>query len=330
MKRAVITGTTGLLGANLAEHLLNENFHVVGCRRQSSKIDHLAHLNIEWRDAPLESLKALKETFEGADVVFHCAAAVDIVKARTKTLVEVNLHGTERVLKACESVKVPRLIHTSTVAAVGVGDGHPSTETQPYNFEKFGLADGYSTTKRDAERAALRFTKEHDLNVVVVNPGYMFGAYDIRPSSGALIRDLILGRVPGITAGRNNFADVCDVARGMRLAFEKGKRAERYILAGHNLSYEEIIHTIAKIANIKAPTWKIPRALASAMGKVYDLKEKLRGRSDILNSNTMTWAYEKNFVFSSEKAIKELGYRISPLEDCIERCIDWFRTMDMI
>jgi len=240
-RRAAITGATGLLGANLADHLLSEGYEVRACKRQSSKIDHLSKLNIDWHDAPLDDEQAMAEVFEGCDVVFHCAAAVSIIKKRTPTLINANILGTEHVINAVKKSGA-RLVHTSTVAAVAISEsGEPSVETATYNFDKFGLADGYSTTKRDAEAAVMRAVKEQKLDAVVINPGYMFGAYDARPSSGALIRDVIKGRVPGVTAGRNNFADVRDVARGMRLAYEKGKPGERYILAGHNMHYSEIL-----------------------------------------------------------------------------------------
>ena len=324
-KRAAITGATGLLGANLADHLLSEGYEVKACKRKSSKIDHLSSLNIEWHDAPLDDESAMSDVFADCDVVFHCAAAVSIVKKRTPILVNANILGTEHVINAVKKSKA-RLVHTSTVAAVAISEnGEPSDESATYNFDKFGLADGYSTTKRDAEEAVLRAVKEQDLNAVVINPGYMFGAYDARPSSGALIRDVIRGRVPGVTSGRNNFADVRDVARGMRLAYEKGKTGERYILAGHNMHYADILSLIAKVGEVKAPKMNLPKSAAMLTGYFYDLKERISGRADVLNSNTIRWAYEKNFVFSSEKAKKELGYNISPLDESIGICIDWFR-----
>lgn len=156
MSVCAITGASGLVGGNLAEALLRDGHRVVATKRASTKIDHLAHLKIEWRDADLSDVEALTKAFDGADVVFHCAVAVQI---------------SPRVTPAAK-----------------------------------------------------------DIDAVVVQPTYMLGPYDVRPSSGQMVLEIASGRLRVATPGYQNCVDVRDVARGMILAWHKGKRGEKYIL----------------------------------------------------------------------------------------------------
>jgi dihydroflavonol-4-reductase len=157
----------------------------------------------------------------------------------------------------------------------------------------------------------------------------MLGPYDARPSSGQLIVDVVRGRVPGLTRGKNNFVDVRDVARGMILVAEKGRTGQRYILGGENLTYGEITQRIARIAGVKAPGWYVPRALAAPLGWIGDFREAVGG-TPLITSTTVGFAYCPDFVFSSEKARRELGYTNGPLDGAIRDAIEWFRGRGML
>ena len=118
----------------------------------------------------------------------------------------------------------------------------------------------------------------------------MFGPRDARPSSGKLIVDGIKRRVPGWTPGYNNFVDVRDVARGMISAWEIGRRGERYILAGHEMTYGDVMRTIARVAGVPPPRRKIPRLAASLFGKWGDFVEQ-RGQEPIVNTTQIRYAF---------------------------------------
>jgi dihydroflavonol-4-reductase len=328
MKTAV-TGATGLLGANLALELLRRGHSVRATRRASSDVSHLAGSEIEWVTADLSDPGALARAFAGAGAVFHCAAQVGVTRRATREMVLANVEGTRNVLQAVRSAGAGRLVHCSSVVTVGLSrDGSPSGEDAGYDFDLRGMADGYGKTKKEAERLVLAAARE-GLDAVVANPTYMFGPYDAGPSSGQLIVDVVRGKVPGLTPGRNNFVDVRDVARGMVLVAEKGQAGERYILGGENLTYAAIVQRIARIAGVRVPGWNIPRALAAPVGWAGDVLEALGG-SPLITSVTLSFAYCPDFVFTSDKARRELGYTTGPLDDAIRDALAWFRACGIL
>ena len=168
-----------------------------------------------------------------------------------------------------------------------------------------------------------------DVDAVIVNPTYMFGPRDARPSSGGLIIDIAKRKVPGWTPGYNNFADVRDVARGMLAAWRKGARGERYILGGRNLTYREVMQQIADVAGVKPPRLGMPHAVAKMAGFAGDLAERF-GKDPLITSTSVRYAYTRGFQFSSDRAVKELGYTISPLDRAIADSVAWFRQRGML
>jgi dihydroflavonol-4-reductase len=328
MSRVCITGASGLLGGNLAAELAALGHEVVAIKRAGSKVKQLDDVPITWREADLSDVAALTRAFEGCAAVFHCAAAVGVIREVKPEMYAANVTGTQNVIDACIAAKVGRLVHTSSVVAVGLStNGKPCDETATWNFDKEGLIDAYAITKREAEDVVTRAVDR--LDCVIVNPTYMFGPRDARPSSGKLIIDVAKRRVPGTTPGYNNFVDVRDVARGMIAAWLKGRRGERYILAGHDMTYADVFRTIAKVAGVKPPRFAVPRVLAKLVGKWGDLVEK-RGKDPLVNSTQIRYAYTDKFRFASTKAAKELGYTFGPLEPAISDSLIWFRKNDML
>ncbi len=323
MSRIVITGATGLLGGNLAAEAIAAGHQVVAIRRSAGTSKHLDDLPIEWVTAGLDSIPALTAAFTGAAAVFHCAAAVGVIREVKPEMYAANVTGTENVIAAVEAAKVARLVHTSSVVAVGLSTtGKPSDETATWNFDALGLVDAYAITKRQAED---RVAAARDrIDAVVVNPTYMFGPRDAKPSSGKMIVDVCRHRVPGWTPGYNNFVDVRDVARGMLAAWHKGRRGERYILAGHDMTYGAIFKTIAKVAHTRPPRFRVPYPIARIVGWWGDRVEA-RGKEPIVNSTQIRYAYSDQFRFASRKASDELGYSFGPIEPAIRDALHWFQ-----
>lgn len=326
--RVAITGASGLLGGNLAAELIGAGHEVVAIRRAGSKVRHLDDLPITWREAELADTAAMTRAFEGCAAVMHCAAAVTVVREVTPAMTAANVTGTANVIEAALAAGVARLVHTSSVVAIGLStDGRPCDETAPWNFDTEGLVDAYAITKRQAEDVV--HAAGDRLDAVIVNPAYMFGPRDARPSSGRLIVDVVKRRVPGWTPGYNNFVDVRDVARGMIAAWQRGRRGERYLLAGHDMTYREIMERIASVAGVKPPRFRVPELAARAFGLVGDLIEKL-GKEPLLNSTQAKYAYSDRFRFKSDKATRELGYAVSPIEPALRDAIAWFRANGML
>ena len=135
--------------------------------------------------------------------------------------------------------------------------------------------------------------------------------------------------MPGWTPGYNNFVDVRDVARGMIGAWQRGRRGERYILAGHDMSYGEMMKTVARVAGVRPPRFQIPEPIARLVGKWGDFVER-RGGDPLVNSTQIRYAFSNKFRFKSDKAATELGYTFGPIETAISDAIAWFRANRML
>ena len=324
--KVAITGASGLLGGNLAAELIAAGHEVVAIRRAGSKVAHLDDLAIAWRDAELGSIAALAAAFAGCAAVFHCAAAVSVVREVTPEMTAANVTGTANVIAAVARAGVARLVHTSSVVAVGLStDGRPVDETAPWNFDELGFVDAYAITKHRAEE----LVRAAPIDAVIVNPVIMFGPRDAKPSSGKLIVDIVKRRVPGTTPGYNNFVDVRDVARGMIAAWQRGRRGERYLLTGHDMTFADAFRTIARVAGVAPPRFAVPRPAAWLVGKWGDLVEK-RGGEPLVNSTQIRYAFTDRFRFKSDKAARELGYVVGPLETAVRDAIAWFREHHML
>jgi dihydroflavonol-4-reductase len=328
MSRVVVTGASGLLGGNLAAALIDDGHKVLATRRSSTRVEHLADLAIEWVAADLGDVPGLTTAFADADAVFHCAAEVSIEKKVSPAMHAANVVGTENVLAAAEAARVGRLIHCSTVGAVGLTtNGAPCDETAAWNFDQLGMDDGYVTTKHASEERVRAAAGR--LDVVIVNPTYMFGPRDVRPSSGQLIVNVARRKIPGWTPGYNNFVDVRDVARGMIAAWHRGVRGERYILGGHDLTYRAIFERIAAVAGVRPPRFGIPRPVATLVGRFGDWREA-RGKRPLVNSVQVGYAFTDKFRFTSRRAEAELDYHYGPIETAIADAIAWFRAHGML
>ncbi len=329
MAHVSVTGASGLLGTNLVLALVDAGHTVAALARNSASVQHLqqhaAATRIRFVGGDLDDAAALNDAFGGAEVVFHVAARVSILPRVTAAMTRVNVDGTANVVDAVRRVGSTRLVHTSSTVCIGLATigGPDADETTRFNLAEARLTDGYSITKKRAEDVV---AAANDVDRVIVNPGFMFGPWDSKPSSGKLIVDLVLGKVPATTLGVNSFVDVRDVARGMIAAWQHGRSGERYILGGHNLSYQAMMHMVAERAGVRAPTRVLPRPLALAAGMVGDVQAALTGNEPGLTSAAVRWSYCDRFRVSCAKAQRELGYRRSPLPGAIDASIAWFKS----
>jgi dihydroflavonol-4-reductase len=342
MATVALTGASGLLGSNLLLALVDGGHAVRATFRSEGSIAHLRralgprHDRVTFVSADLDDVAALTRAFRtddgaGVDVVFHVAAAVSILRDATPALVRANVDGTRHVLAAVRAAGARRLVHTSSTVCIGLAapGGPDADEDTTWNLREAGLCDGYAVTKKASEDLVRRAARGEDgdaLDVVIVNPGYLFGPHDMRPSSGKLLLDLARGRVPGVTPGVNNFVDVRDVAAGMVAAWQRGVAGQRYILGGHNLDYGALFALAAPRAGRKPPRLTLPRVFADVVGRAGDLQAALTGREPLLTSAAIAWSYCDRFRVSSAKAQRALGYTISPLEPALDAALADFRA----
>jgi len=320
--RALITGGTGFLGANLAVYLRQQGWKVRILRRPTSSLEAVKDLDVEHAIGDVLDPDSLRPAMVRCDVVFHAAAISAYWRTPAEQILRVNVEGTRNVLTAARDLGVHRVVLTSSLAALGVPEpGTLLTEDHPYNLPPGCFLYGYS--KAIAEAIARVFV-EQGLEVVIVNPSVILGPRDIHRISGSLILEMARRRVPALPPGGVNVVAVEDVARGHALALERGRPGERYILGGENLTYRELAERIAEVIGVPPPRWVIPPRGVKGLAALARIAQALGlplpvGADQLWLSAHFIWC-------DGRKAEAELGYRPEvPVREAIRRAWEWYQ-----
>jgi dihydroflavonol-4-reductase len=276
-------------------------------------------LPVETVAAALHDEDALQRAVDGVQFVVHSAGMVHVGWRHLAEMRHVNVEGTRVVARAARRAGA-RLIHVSSVDALGLrGDGEPADEETPAG----GMLEcPYVVTKREAEAAVLAEV-EQGLDAVIVNPVYMIGPWDWKPSSGRMLLEVGSGKGLFAPPGANDFVDVRDVAAGIHAAMLRGRTGRRYILGGHPLSYLEAWRIFARIAGRMQPLGVAPRPVVRLAGWFGDLASLFARRELPVNSAAVTMSMLSH-NFSSTRAAAELGYSFRPFETTVADAWAWF------
>ncbi len=318
-----VTGGTGLLGINLVRSLAESGEEVRVLVRKTSNRKWLEIPNVAFVVGDITDADSIRRAIDGCDKVYHVAGWVQITPWGRKIAEAVNLRGAENVARAALDAGVKRLVHVSSIAAVGHGPkDSPATEEMTWNFDT--LHAPYYDTKRGGEERVLGMVRE-GLDAVVVNPGYIIGPYDVGPSSGQSILDVLTQRLPGCPSqGGIGFVDVREVVEGMRLAMEKGERGERYLLIGENLTYREYADLVAQEGGVAPLRRTLPYGLVWSVSSVLTAVGWMGYRKYGDVNLTLAKISFCDHYASSEKARTQLGLAQHPIQKAVADSIEWF------
>lgn len=317
----LVTGATGLVGNNVARRLLEEGQNVRVLVRRGADPRPLAGLDgVEIVHGDVRDPQAVDRAVQGVDRVIHAAAFVHIGWTGLELMRAINVEGTRNVAQAALDAKA-RLVHVSSIDALGLGaSGAPADEE---SVPTGGVLCPYVVTKREAEQVVLNLV-EQGLSASIVNPGFMIGPYDWKPSSGRMLLSVARGWGLFAPLGINCYCDVRDVASGILAAMAHGRCGRRYILGGHMLTYFQAWRIFAEVTGGTPPVFPIGAITRYAAGRVGDLVGRLTGREPDVNSASTAMAAQKR-RFSSARAEAELGYRARPLRESAADAWTWFR-----
>jgi dihydroflavonol-4-reductase len=317
----LVTGATGLVGNNVIRQLLSRGGAVRAVVRAAGLAVErsFSGLHVQRFQGGLEDTALLDHAADGASVVVHAAAMVHCGWRHLDEMRRANVEGTRQVARAARRAGA-RLIHVSSVDAIGLRtDGRPADEDTPPG----GMLEcPYVVTKREAEAAVLEEV-ERGLDAVIVNPVYMIGPWDWKPSSGRMLLEVGAGRGLFAPPGSNDFVDVRDVATGILAAIDRGRTGRRYILGGHPLSYLDAWRIFARAAGRMQPLGVAPTAIARIAGWCGDLGGLFLRREPAVNSAAVGMSMLAH-NFSSRRAEAELGYTYRPFESTVQDAWSWF------
>jgi dihydroflavonol-4-reductase len=315
----LVTGATGLVGNNVVRLLLERGQQVRVLSRERSDPRPLAGLDVEVHRGDVCDPATVRRAAEGATRVVHAAALVHIGWTGFERQRTVNVEGTRNVARAAREAGA-RLVHVSTVDTLGRGSrAQPADEETPLAE---CVACPYVVTKREAESVVLEEIG-HGLDAVIVNPAFMLGPWDWKPSSGRML--LAVGRGRGYVAppGGNDFCDVQEVAAGILSAAERGVTGRRYVLGGEPLSYVEAWTMFAEITGRPPPRRAMRKPVLRLFGALGSLWGRLTGDEPDLNTASAAISMEEHH-FSAARACRELDYTPRPARDAAIAAWQWF------
>jgi dihydroflavonol-4-reductase len=317
MARTLVTGATGFIGSYVTRLLVERGDEVVATVLPNSPVEGLEGLEIDTVRANILDRRSIRRAMQGVDRLFHVAGVADLNAPRAR-IFQLNVEGMMIVLEEALRAGVQRAVYTSSVAAIGPAPpGRMADETTPWEAGRYAIS--YLDAKHEAETAALRLVAR-GLPLVIVNPAHVLGPGDRSSSSTTLVRRFMCRQIPAYVDGTVNIVGVQDVARGIVLAQERGAVGERYILGNRNFTTDRLFADLGRLSGIEPPAVKLPLAAALALAEAGGRLPGLKVPTPVeVRAASLRWA------FTNRKAKRELGWRTSPHEDCLEETIAWYR-----
>ena len=322
-----LTGATGFVGSHVTHALAEHGADLRLLVRPNSNTKNIQDLRADLVTGDLRDPASLEKGIAGCDVVFHVAADYRLWVRDPAEMYRANVEGTRAILGAARKNGVRRVVYTSSVATIGPaaashGGGWGADEDAPVSLKN--MIGPYKRSKFMAERVAIE-AAQSGLDVVIVNPTTPVGERDIKPTpTGRIVVDFLKKKFPAYVDTGLNLVDVKECAYGHIAALEKGRRGERYILGGENLTLKQILDKLGDITGLPSPEVRVPYVLALLTGVVDEvITGRILGREPRATIDAVRMGRKKMFV-SSAKAERELGWRVVPVDDALRRAVKWF------
>jgi nucleoside-diphosphate-sugar epimerase len=310
----LVTGASGLVGLELVKQLLDKGFSVKAIYNSTPLT--LQHPSLEIMQVDILDVIGLAEVLQSVDYVYHCAGLVSFDRKERDLLFKVNIDGTANVVNACIDAGIKKLVHVSSVSALGrIREGELLNESMYWTEETSNSL--YGKSKYLGEMEVWRGMGE-GLNAVIVNPTIIFGGADWDSGSSAIFKTAY-NEFPWYTEGVSGFVDVADVATIMILLMESDISAERFILNSENVSYRNIFTMIANCFHKKPPHKKVTPLLSAIVWRLEALKSLVTGKKHLLTKETAHTGQTRAF-FDNKKILKAIPeFQFAKIDQTIAR-----------
>lgn len=323
----LVTGATGLVGGHLIWCLLQENSQIIAMKRANSDVEGLKKIfqyyesdadalfkKITWKEGDVENYDTLFSAMEGVEYVYHCAAMVDLGK-NSQRMIDVNVGGTENIVRAALNRKVKKLCFVSSIAALSNGnENKPTDENTPFHENERTTL--YGESKRLGEKVVYEAILK-GLNAVTVNPGVIIGYSKNMTGSGELFKRVKKG-LPFYTNGITGYVNVQDVVKAMIVLMKSEVKNERFVLVGENKTHKDVLRNIADGYGKYRPFIGMGMSLIS-ISYALEMLGKLVGFTPLIDSSSARTSISKK-RYSSEKFKKTFpDFQFSSIENTIHK-----------
>ena len=322
--RIFLTGGTGFLGGEILRELLRRGHEVTALARSPQRAAGLP-AGARAAQGSIESPESYRAALRGHDVLVHAAALVKMWARDRSVFDRINVEGTENAIRAAADAGVRKTVYVSSFMALGPSDGAPLKEDDPRRTPE--CHNDYERTKHLADRLARRFI-EQGQPLTIVYPGVIYGPGGL--TDGNLVARNIIpflnGRMPfGMDIQAWSYAFVGDVVRGLATIVETDPPSRRYILGGDNRPGDEFYRALEGASGRKPPRFNIPSGVAALAGYAEYLLAEISGREPRMLTHEVARVYGRSWTYDSGRAMRELGYTITPLEEGLRRLVAWLR-----
>ena len=327
MKRIyIVTGASGFLGNNIIRMLEHDdNAEVRAFVLNGESISSLNNLKCSIYYGDVTKADTLNSVFEGSGdaeiFVIHCAAVVYIKSKYNSRVYDVNVNGTKNIVDKVLEYNA-KLIYVSSVHAIPEkSDGNLISEVSIFNPDDVvGL---YAKTKAEAARYVMDSVKDKGLNACIVHPSGILGPYDFSNSHlTALVREIVRGKLPMCVKGGYDFVDVRDVAKGIIMACDKGKKGECYIMSGEFVSIKKLADLVCDVVGRKRIKVVLPIMIARIVAPFYEMYYNVKGKTPLFTRYSL-YTLSSNSNFSNEKAKRDLGFATRDITNTVKDMVMW-------
>ena len=318
--KVLLLGATGLLGHNVLLRLMAEGHQVVALVRRANGI-RLSRGGWTTVEGSLLDYDTLRGAASGCDAVINCAGCTDMALLRYEDFLPANRELCVLLARLMDELDIRILVHTSTVNTIGYGNAsRPANELEPMRPPFKGSF--YADSKLEGEKVVLAAATE-GRHVVVVNPGFMLGAWDVKPSSGRMLLAAYRKPVMFAPKGGKAFVHVDDVAAAIVHALLRGSNGGRYIVVNRDacMSIKELYKMQARVCGYRQWVISAPGWLLLFAGRVGDLLRWMGVKTQVSTSNIRQLLVRE--YYGNRLAVSELGLNPTPIENAVKDFYEW-------
>jgi len=319
--KILVTGANGLLGHHVVMQL-QQMHHDIRIILRGSRDLYFDKTGIEIIHGTFTDYILLKKAADGCDAIIHIAAVTSTDLLHYDDYRSVNTAGAANVIRVADELNINRIVFVSTANTIGYGNPEKVADERcdiEYPFTK----SFYARSKAEAEKLFVIASKKAGRHVIIINPTFMIGSYDVKPSSGKL---MLMGYRRGwmfTPKGGKNFVAVTDVATAVCNALTIGQNGERYLASGVNLSFTEFYKMQSRVGEYEQNIIEIPDALLEMAGKAGDFIRLFGVKTEICSMNLNQLTIRE--YYTNRKAVQELKMPQKPIEQAIEEALEWFK-----
>ncbi|MFK7799417.1 MAG: SDR family NAD(P)-dependent oxidoreductase [Aureispira sp.] len=315
-KRVLVTGGTGFVGAYLLRYLLQAGYAVRATKRPTSPMELVADIQdqLEWVEGDILDPTFVEAAMQDMQQVYHSAAMISFDPKKVATMMKVNVEGTANIVNAALYEGVEKLVHVSSIAALGRREFQPHIDER-IQWENSKENSNYAISKFRAECEVWR-AREEGLTVAIINPSTIIGAGYWQEGSCRIVKEAARG-LRYYPTGSTGFVDVRDVARAAIALMESAIEGERYIVNGDNRSYKNFFSILSKELGTTAPQWTAPNWMLKTLSTLDWLRSKLSNSAPILTREILN-NVQSTYYYNNEKIIADLQFEFTPLDLCLQ------------